>query len=326
MTGWLVLPVLAAAYGSSALVLGGWWGAAAIGALAWPIGTLGRRAADWVVYRGRPDPSEATARMPARLGERTTTESVSAIVLRAAVEAVHLDGAGSPVPGSRRPSWARSTGPSAFQFATAAVLHLPPRRGESGFTERDRRVLTARSSYAAPALHGARTLAELQESRARLVTAREEERRRLRRELHDSLGPALSGLSLSAAALARRIGCSEARELHLDIQDVGVQTRQIAYDLRPPVLDDHGLVAAILDRTAADDGLEVRITAPDMLVLPAAVDLAALRIVTEAVANVRKHAGGQQVCVDIVVQDDRLVRAGPLPDRVGRPDAWGVAG
>lgn len=162
------------------------------------------------------------------------------------------------------------------------------------------------ASYAAPALHGARTLAELQESRARLVTTREEERRRLRRELHDSLAPALSGLSLSAAALARRTGLPEASELHLDIQDVVRQTREIAYDLRPPVLDDHGLVAAILDRTAADDGLQVRVTGPEPLVLSAAVDLAALRIVTEAVANARKHAGGHQVCVEIAVRDDRL--------------------
>jgi signal transduction histidine kinase len=130
-----------------------------------------------------------------------------------------------------------------------AVLQLSPRRGESGFTARDRRVLAALVSHAAPALHGARTLADLLESRARLVSAREEERRRLRRELHDSLGPSLSGLSLSAAALARRTGMPEAMELHRDIHDVVHQTREIAYELRPPVLDDHGLLAAILDRT-----------------------------------------------------------------------------
>ncbi len=138
------------------------------------------------------------------------------------------------------------------------------------------------------------------------MTTREEERRRLRRELHDSLGPALSGLSLSAAALARRTGLPEATELHLDIQDVVVQTRDIAYDLRPPILDDHGLVAAILDGIAADDGLEVQVTAPDPLLLPAAVDLAALRIVTEAVSNARKHAGAHQVSVDFTVRGDRL--------------------
>jgi signal transduction histidine kinase len=134
----------------------------------------------------------------------------------------------------------------------------------------------------------------------------EEERRRLRRELHDSLGPALSGLSLSAAALARQTGLPEATELHRDIQDVVHQTRDIAYELRPPVLDDHGLVVAILDRTAQDDELDVRITAPEPLVLPAAVDLAALRIVVEAVANTRKHAGASSVAVDLAVRNGWL--------------------
>jgi hypothetical protein len=84
------------------------------------------------------------------------------------------------------------------------------------------------------------------------------------------------------------------------------QTRDIAYDLRPPVLDDHGLVAAILDRTAGEDGPVVRVTAPDPLVLPATVDLAALRIVTETVANARKHGEAKQVSVDLAVHGDRL--------------------
>jgi signal transduction histidine kinase len=312
VAGWIVVPVLAGAYGVTALLLGGWWGAAAVGALAWPVGRLGRRAADWVVYRGRPDRTEATARMLARLGERerTSAESVPMIVLEAAVDAVYLDG--GRISGTWFGSVERGTvGPTisfpiSYRGEELAVLDLPPRRGETGFTPRDLEVLTALVTYAAPALHGARTHVDLQDSRARLVTAREEERRRLRRELHDSLGPALSGLSLSAAALARRTGLPEATELHLDIHDVVQQTREIAYELRPPVLDDHGLVAAILDRTAADDGLEVRVTAPDPLVLPAAVDLAALRIVTEAVANARKHAGGSQVFVDLAVRDDRL--------------------
>ena len=196
--------------------------------------------------------------------------------------------------------------PVTYRGEELAILHLSPRRGESGFTARDRRVIAALVGQAAPALHGARTLAELRESRARLVTAREEERRRLRRELHDSLGPALSGLSLSAAALARRTGLPEATELHRDIQDVVHQTRDIAYELRPPVLDDHGLVAAILDGTRRSDRLDVRVTAPEPLVLPAAVDLAALRIVSEAVANTRKHAQASSVAVHLAVLNGRL--------------------
>ena len=311
VTGWVAVPMLAATYAGPSTLLGGWWGAAAVAAAAWPVGLLGRRVADWVVYRGRPDATEATGRMLARLGERTTSASVPAIVLDAAVEAVYLDG--GRITGTWFEPVERGTVehaaifPVTYRDEELAVLALPPRRGESGFTARDRRVLAALTSYAAPAMHGARTLLDLLESRTRLVTAREEERRRLRRELHDSLGPALSGLSLSAAALARRTGLPEATELQQDIQAVVHQAREIAYELRPPVLDDHGLVAAIVDRTAGgDDRLDVRVTAPEPLVLPAAVDLAALRIVTEAVANTRKHAGASSVAVDLAVRDGRL--------------------
>ncbi len=310
VTGWVAVPVLAATYGVPSTLLGGWWGAAAVAAAAWPVGLLARRVADWVVYRGRPDAADATGRMLARLGESETPQSVPAIVLDAAVDAVYLDA------GRITGTWFEpiqrdvvehgATFPVAYRGEELAVLQLSPRRGESGFTARDRRVLAALLSHAAPALHGARTLTDLLESRARLVSAREEERRRLRRELHDSLGPALSGLSLSAAALARRTRLPEATELQRDIQDVAHQAREIAYELRPPVLDDHGLVAAIVDRTADDDELDVQITAPEPLVLSAAVDLAALRIVTEAVANTRKHAEANRVAVDLAIRDGRL--------------------
>ncbi len=70
--------------------------------------------------------------------------------------------------------------------------------------------------------------------------------------------------------------------------------------------DDHGLVAAIIDRTSYDDALDIRVSAPQPLVLPAAVDLAALRIVTEAVTNTRKHTDATTVAVDLAVRDGWL--------------------
>ena len=160
--------------------------------------------------------------------------------------------------------------------------------------------------HSAPALHGAQALADLSATHARLLLAREEERRRLRRDLHDDLSPTLSGLGLSAAALAKRADgvdadlAATARDLASDIQDAVEQTREIAYGLRPPILDDRGLVAAIRDRVHGPvaDRLRVDIVAPEEpLTLPAAVDLAALRIVQEAVANVRHHADASRCIV-----------------------------
>jgi signal transduction histidine kinase len=308
--GWVVVPVLAATYAVPSTLLGGWWGAAAVGGAAWPVGLAGRWVADWLVYRGRPDATAATGRMLARLSGSSTPRAVPAVVLDAAVDAVYLDA------GRITGTWFEpmelgavehgATFPVIYRGEELAVLQLAPRRGESSFTARDHQVIAALVSHAAPALHGARTLADLLESRARLVAAREEERRRLRRELHDSLGPTLSGLALSAAALARRTGLPEATELHRDIHDAVHQTREIAYELRPPVLDDHGLVAAIIDRTADDDELDIRVSAPEPLALPAAVDLAALRIVTESVTNTRKHTDATTVAVELAVRDSRL--------------------
>jgi len=308
--GFVAVPVLALIYAGVSSWLGNWAGAAAVGLATFPVGLGARWIADWVVYRGRPDANDAVSRMLARLGQRTAGDSVPAIVLDAALESVYLDG--GQISGEWFATLSRGTTTSTQDFPVmyrgeeVAVMSLAPRLTESGFTARDRRVLAALITHAAPALHGDRVLTDLHESRQRAVSAREEERRRLRRDLHDDLGPALSGLSLSAAALARRTGLPEARELQEDIQQTVLQSRQIAYGLRPPVLDDHGLAAAILDRSAADDDLEVRVTAPESLDLPAAVDLAALRIVTEAVANARKHAEATAVDVALTIADGHL--------------------
>lgn len=299
VVGYATVPTLAVGY-LLASRQSGWLGAAVVAVLGWPVGAVAVRLADWLVYRGRPDPRRAAAHLLERLAERR--DPAPQVVLEEVRRAVYLD------EGRITGSWFQPIGaggtemvPVDYRGERLAELWLSPRRGESDLTARDRRVINELVTHAAPALDGARSLAELRESRSRVVAAREEERRRLRRDLHDDLGPALAGLSLSAAALARRTGLPEAAELHDDIQDAMRQSREIAYGLRPPILDDHGLVAAILDRTAADDELLVEVSAPDPLALPAAVDLAALRIVVEAVNNVRKHASASRVDIDLAV-------------------------
>lgn len=306
----LGLPVVSALTGLYVVVADRFGAGIAAGAVAIgvpPALVVGRWLAGWTVYRGRPSADAAVTAMLARLGERGERDSVPASVLTAATRAVHLDG------GSITGSWFGTVGdergtdfPITYRGEVLAVLSLPPRRGETALTARDRRVIRALCAHAAPALHGDRSLVELADSRQRVIAAREEERRRLRRDLHDHLGPTLSGLSLSAAALARRTGLGEAAELHEDIKDAMVQSREIAYGLRPPVLDDHGLVAAIRDRIVDDDRLEVRIEAPAPLDLPAAVDLAALSIVSEAVTNARKHSGAGVVEVVLRLGGGRL--------------------
>ena len=177
----------------------------------------------------------------------------------------------------------------------------------------------------------------LQRSRERLVTAREEERRRLRRDLHDGLGPTLAAQTLkvgSARALYQRDAVAAdvlLAELETDMQTALTDIRRLAYDLRPPALDDLGLVGAIREdakrfRTLAADAQElaIGIEAPDSLPpLPAAVEVAAYRIVQEALTNVVRHAhahtGWVRVNVDealcIEIADDGLGL--PTPRHIG---------
>src|SRR5262249_32251981 len=141
---------------------------------------------------------------------------------------------------------------------------------------------------------------DLQHSRERLVIAREEERRRLRRDLHDGIGPTLASL-FQRLDTARHLvpHDPDAAVLLLgslkgQVQTTIAQIRRVVYAVRPPVLDELGLVSALREHTAyaqASNGLHVSIEAPEaMPKLSAAVEVAAYRIVLEALTNVERHA------------------------------------
>ena len=116
-----------------------------------------------------------------------------------------------------------------------------------------------------------RLTADLQRSRERLVTAREEERRRLRRDLHDGLGPQLASLTLTLDA-ARELLRHDVDAADMLLQELSAHTqaaiadiRRVVYDLRPPALDDLGLVLALREQAAnySQAGLQITIDAPD---------------------------------------------------------------
>src|SRR6185369_14192730 len=129
-----------------------------------------------------------------------------------------------------------------------------PRSGESSLSATDQRLLADLAKQAGPVVHGVRLMTdlqrltvELQRSRENLVLAREEDRRRLRRDLHDELAPSLAGLSLTAwtiKSVARgdpAVIEALATELHSSLRRSVGDIRRLVYDLRPPALDDLGL-------------------------------------------------------------------------------------
>jgi signal transduction histidine kinase len=145
--------------------------------------------------------------------------------------------------------------------------------------------------------------------REQLVLAREEERRRLRRDLHDGLGPALAAHSLKVGAarrlLNRDVPAAEhlLTELSTDIEATVADIRRLVYNLRPPALDELGLLGALrrfATTMTGDAGINLMVDVPERLpVLPAAVEVAAFRIVQEALANVVRHADAT-TCVVMV--------------------------
>jgi signal transduction histidine kinase len=211
--------------------------------------------------------------------------------------------------------------PLVYQAETLGQLLVAPRAPGEAFTPAERRLLEEIAVQAGVAAHAVQLTADLQRSRERLITAREEERRRLRRDLHDGLGPQLASLTLTLAAarelLQHDVEAADAllQELSTHTQAAIADIRRVVYDLRPPALDDLGLVVALREQAAnySHAGLRITIDAPDHLPpLPAAVEVAAYRIVQEALTNVVRHAQAQ-VCVvclrlgdalDVKIRDD----------------------
>ncbi|MEZ5159188.1 MAG: sensor histidine kinase [Candidatus Nanopelagicales bacterium] len=171
----------------------------------------------------------------------------------------------------------------------------------------DRSLLQDLARYAALLVSSEQQAEEVRESRSRIVIGREEERRRLRRDLHDGVGPSLAAIVLTLNAAQARDSDAE-RNLLLDearehARESIAEVRRVVDDLRPPATDEVGLLAAIDQRAAALSGeVVIEVSGPEpMPALPAAVEVAAFRIASEAMANVVQHAGATRCRVDLYV-------------------------
>ena len=193
-------------------------------------------------------------------------------------------------------------------------LLATPRVGAGALSPRDEEVLAALAGPVSAVGYAMRLVADLEVSREHLLTAREEERRRMRRDLHDGVGPQMASVVMrldTAAAALKRGDLDKAVTLVAAAEETATQAvddvRRLVHGLRPPALDDLGLVGALrassLTLAAAeagshDGGAPVRGSHPSITVeatgdvddLPAAVEVAAFRIAQEALTNVVRHA------------------------------------
>ncbi|MGY1745387.1 sensor histidine kinase [Blastococcus sp. SYSU D00695] len=299
-------------------------GAAVVAAvLLAPVRTRLQRRVDRLLYGERGDPYAVLARLGRELESAPGAVSLPAAA-RTVRDALQLPAAGVEVPGERVTAGVLPPDPVALPLVSGGEqvgrLLLAPRPGEATLGRRDLRLLRD----VAPGIAGAvralreseragRLAADLQRSRERLVLAREEERRRLRRDFHDGLGPVLAGLAMRAEtarevddpAVVRQLLDEVAEDARTALSDV----RRLVDGLRPPALDHLGLAGALAATLTGRprSGTPVALDVPEPLgPLPAAVEVAAYRIAVEAVANVDRHAGASAAGVRLVAGGGRL--------------------
>jgi signal transduction histidine kinase len=209
----------------------------------------------------------------------------------------------------------------------AGELLVCPRPGEKRLGTADARVLRLVAGPLAAAVRTAELSADLRESREHLVLAQAEERRRIRHDLHDGLGPALTGFALTVDAASNQLDVDldltrrTLDQLRVEMTGAIDDVRQLVYGLRPPALDDLGLLGAVqaqaarLDRRADGTAVAVTVEAPAELPdLPAAVEVAAYRIATEALTNIARHSTARTATVvfsvngglEVTVTDDGI--------------------
>jgi signal transduction histidine kinase len=287
----------------------GWWPAAAAAAIAAllliPLRETLQRAVTRIVYGRWHEPYEVLADLGERLEaaadvDRLLDAAVTELSTGLGLAEVSVHGPdGTAVAGALSTgNGAATTIPLLAYGATVGELaYRPPERPLSAAEQRLVRDL---ARHLGGALHARLLREDLQRARERLVLAREEERRRLRRDLHDGIGPALAGLTLkteTTRALLPPGTDRAARQLHdlgEEIRRTVLDVRHLVEGLRPPALDELGLAGACaqaVERLTAAIGLTACVDAPgDMPALPAAVEVAAYRIVVEAVTNTVRHA------------------------------------
>lgn len=217
--------------------------------------------------------------------------------------------------------------PLVYQGSAVGEIILSPRAPGEAFTPADFHLLHGLARHVSVAACAVQLTDDLQRSREGLVIAREEERRRLRRDLHDDLAPTQESIALTAGAPADLIAhepetaADLVRELEAEIHAAVGGIRRLVYDLRPPALDELGLVGAVRERVmhlGRTDGLRIALEAPDSLPPPQLpVEVAAFRIVQEALSNVVCHAHAHTCTVRITITDALEVEV--TDDGVGLP-------
>jgi signal transduction histidine kinase len=284
-----------------------------------------QRSVNRLMYGERDDPATVLSQLSQRLDSALAPDSVLQTIvetlsqtLRLPYAAIAMSAKDAPIASTGSPPPAELIRlPLTYQAERVGELILAPRSPGEGFSTADLNLLNIIAGQAGIAAHNLRLTNDLQRSREKLVTAQEEERRRLRRDLHDGVGPTLASLSQridTAADLVEanpRASIELLRELKGQVKGTVTEIRRLVYALRPPVLDEFGLVSAIREHVApytGPNGLQVAFDVTEPLpALPAAVEVAAYRIALEAFTNMVNHAQATACQIKLKIEGNCLL-------------------
>jgi signal transduction histidine kinase len=299
-----------------------------------------QRSINRLLYGQRDEPYAAVSSLGRRLGEAIGQAEVLSVMVDTIADALRLPYvavelneplAGPPaVHGSPAAGVALQL-PLVHGGERVGTLILGARAHGEALGAADRRLLEDFARHAAAAVSGVALSSEVQRSRERLVSAREEERRRLSADLHDGLGPTLAGAILMIEAARGLLPRDPAAVDDLldraasSIETTVADVRRLVYGLRPPALDQLGLIGALRQHastlsTGGAREVACDVLAPDpMPPLPAAVEVAAFRIAQEALTNLARHAKARTASVLITI--DGALHLEIRDDGVGLPAA-----
>ena len=340
-----LIAVLAGGYAAIVALLVSWLGisgpvaaavAAAAAALALaPLRTIAQRWVNHLMYGDRDDPSALLARLGTRMQAAMLPDDVPPAVVETVAQSLRLpyvaidiaDGAGrfrvAAEHGERKGGL--HSEPLSHHGATVGRLRVSDRGTDDPLDQADLALIRSLAREVGPAVEAVRLHRDLLQSRAEAVALREDERRRLRRDLHDGLGPTLAAIRLKAALAARDLpSTSPALGMLGEIENEAaaslVDIRRLVEALRPPALDELGLLGALRSRAASLAGdLTIDVTGTTgETALPAAAETAAYRIAVEAMTNTVRHSGARHCVIDVAA-DQTTVRVVVRDDGHGLP-------
>jgi two-component system, NarL family, sensor kinase len=316
--------------------------AAAIAVLVQPLRSRLRTLINKRLYGEHDDPFRVVSALASRLENTPTASTMLPEIVETVAAALRLPYMAIEIQARGRSETAASVGVAAGErFRIPLTFHgervgnlVVGKRSQRELTRPDRMALAELARHAGAAVYTARLTRDLRRSRDRLVRAREMERRRILHELHDGVGPTLAAVALGLDVSRRTVGEQTPTgellsRLRDELQAAIVEIRRLAHGLRPPVLDRIGLIPAIREyagalasRTGGSEAslngvtivLEVPSTMPK---LPAPVDVAAYRIICEALTNVTRHSHANSCAVRLWIDDDLHIEV--VDDGVGLP-------